>query len=78
GQRSTALISSGKLVKKKDVAGLGIRDLRLVNVSLLAKWRWKLLSHDYEVWKEVIVAKYGSDVIGKRNIGVVDVPRTAS
>jgi hypothetical protein len=29
--------------RPKKEAGLGIRDLRLVNKSLLAKWRWKLL-----------------------------------
>jgi hypothetical protein len=29
--------------RPKEEAGLGIRDLRIVNMSLLAKWRWKLL-----------------------------------
>jgi hypothetical protein len=30
--------------KPRKEAGLGIKDIRLVNTSLLAKWRWKLLS----------------------------------
>jgi hypothetical protein len=49
--------------KSKNEGGLGVRDLRLVNISLLTKWRWKLLSNVNEVWKDVIVAKYGGDVI---------------
>jgi hypothetical protein len=52
------------ICRPKKEGGLGIRDLRLVNLSLLAKWRWKLLSNDDEVWKNVIVAKYGGHVVG--------------
>jgi hypothetical protein len=42
-------------VKWKDVCrpkkdgGLGIRDLQVMNISLLAKWRWKLLEEGDEV-----------------------------
>ncbi|CAJ2667120.1 unnamed protein product [Trifolium pratense] len=65
--------------RPKGEAGLGIRDLRLVHTSLLGKWRWKLLSHEVdEVWKEIVIARYGSDIIGKRFLGDVDVPRIAS
>ncbi|MCI05237.1 ribonuclease H protein, partial [Trifolium medium] len=66
------------ICRPKNEAGLGLRDLRLVNISLLAKWRWKLLSHDQEVWKSIVTAKYGWDIIGKRELGNLDVPRTAS
>jgi hypothetical protein len=52
------------ICKPKKEGGLGIRDLRLVNLSLLAKWRWKLLTNDDEVWKNLIVAKYGEHVLG--------------
>jgi hypothetical protein len=55
--------------KPRKDGGLGIKDLRLVNISLLTKWRWKLLSHDDEVWKEVVVAKYGHNLIGNVNPG---------
>ncbi|PNX59297.1 putative TIR-NBS-LRR resistance protein, partial [Trifolium pratense] len=30
------------------------------------------------VWKEIVTARYGRDIIGKKDIGVVDAPRTAS
>ncbi|MCH80013.1 LINE-1 reverse transcriptase like, partial [Trifolium medium] len=74
----TCWVKWDDICRPKKEAGLGIRDLRLVNISLLAKWRWKLLSHEYEVWKEVVMARYGRDIIGKRNIGELDAPRTAS
>ncbi|MCH82386.1 LINE-1 reverse transcriptase like, partial [Trifolium medium] len=66
------------ICRPKNEAGLGIRDLRLVNISLLAKWRWKLLTYEPDVWKDVVIARYGRDVIGKRILGEVDVPRFAS
>jgi hypothetical protein len=47
--------------KAKKDGGLGVRDIRIVNVSLLTKWRWKLLQSEPALWKEVIVAKYGVD-----------------
>jgi hypothetical protein len=52
------------ICKPKQEGGVGIRDIRLVNLSLLAKWRWKLLTNDDEVWKNLIVAKYGEHVLG--------------
>jgi hypothetical protein len=64
--------------RPKMEAGLGIRDLRIVNNSLLAKWRWKLLVRESEPWKEIVTARYGVDVIGKRILGAVDSLRAAS
>jgi hypothetical protein len=55
-----------------------IRDLPFVNVSLLTKWRWKLLLPNVEVWKEVIKAKYGVEVIGNVQPGSDLIPRLAS
>jgi hypothetical protein len=66
------------ICRPKKEGGLGVRDLRLVNISLLAKWKWKLLSHDDELWKDVVVARYGSDVMGKRNLGEIDITRMGS
>ncbi|MCH82343.1 LINE-1 reverse transcriptase like, partial [Trifolium medium] len=54
--------------KPKKEGGLGIRDLRVTNLSLLAKWRWKLLASDSEVWKDVILSKYGMASIGIGNL----------
>jgi hypothetical protein len=43
--------------------GLGVRDVSLVNSSLLAKWRWRLLLPERALWKEVLVAKYGGNIL---------------
>jgi hypothetical protein len=66
------------ICRPKKEGGLGVRDLRWVNVSLLAKWKWKLLSCEPELWKEVMVARYGLDVMGKRNLGDCDVTKLGS
>ncbi|MCI57751.1 putative non-LTR retroelement reverse transcriptase, partial [Trifolium medium] len=55
--------------KPKKDGGLGVRDLRRTNISLLAKWRWKLLHPEEELWKDIVVAKYGSGVVGRSNLG---------
>ncbi|MCH80347.1 ribonuclease H protein [Trifolium medium] len=56
------------LCKPKEEGGLGIRNLRVVNLSLLAKWRWRLLSEEDEVWKKVIFARYGEGALGNANL----------
>ncbi|MCH80892.1 putative non-LTR retroelement reverse transcriptase [Trifolium medium] len=35
-----------EVTKPRSEGGLGVRDLRRVNASLLAKWRWRLLSNE--------------------------------
>jgi hypothetical protein len=49
--------------KEKNNGGLGVRDVNLVNLSLLAKWRWRLLQPGRPLWKEVLVARYGSHIL---------------
>jgi len=39
-----------------------VRDIRLVNISLLAKWRWRLLTKNGSLWKNVLQDKYGDGV----------------
>ena len=50
-------------MSSKGKGGLGVRDVRVVNVSLLAKWKWRLLQNDRALWKDVLVGKYGSNVL---------------
>jgi hypothetical protein len=66
------------ICRSKKEGGLGVRDLWLVNISLLAKWKWKLLSQEVELWKEVVVARYGRDMVGKRRLDEFDVTRIGS
>jgi hypothetical protein len=48
--------------KEKSKGGLDVRDIKLVNLSLLSKWRWRLLQTEAPLWKRVLVAKYGSHI----------------
>jgi len=48
--------------KQKKNGGLGVKDVRVVKVSLLAKWRWRLLDGEKALWKEVLDVKYGPGV----------------
>lgn len=50
------------------MGSLDVRDLRVVNSSLLTKWRWRLLSNGHELWKEILAAFYGVKIVG--NVGL--------
>jgi hypothetical protein len=62
----------------KNKGGLGVRDVRVVNISLLTKWRWRLLHEDNAVWKEGVKSKYGSGVVGSTVLGDENRPWFAS
>ena len=36
----------------------GVRDLRQVNLALLAKWRWRFLLGDGGLWCDILIARY--------------------
>ena len=36
-----------------------MRDLRQVNLALLAKWWWRYLLENGGIWKEIVLARYG-------------------
>jgi hypothetical protein len=67
-----------EVCKPKKDGGLGVRNLRLTNISLLAKWRWKLFQPEEEVWKNIVVAKYGSQVVETSNLGEDHISRVGS
>jgi hypothetical protein len=48
--------------RSKEDGGLGIRNLRLVNISLLTKWRWRLMTSQDTLWGLVLKAKYGRGI----------------
>lgn len=41
-----------------------MRNVKLVNLSLLAKWKWRLLQEEQPLWKRVLEDKYGDHVRG--------------
>jgi hypothetical protein len=48
----------GGYILKKDHGGLGIPDLRDLNLCLLASWIQRYQHSDYKLWKDIIDMKY--------------------
>jgi hypothetical protein len=46
-----------KICKHKKKGGLGIKDLRKMNISLLCKWWWKL-DNEKGLWQDIVQYKY--------------------
>jgi hypothetical protein len=46
-----------KICKSKKNGGLGIKNLRKMNINLLLKWWWLLECED-ELWQEIVRLKY--------------------
>ncbi|KAL6585288.1 hypothetical protein OROMI_004577 [Orobanche minor] len=53
GGRKVAWVSWSKVCESKDCGGLGVKDLRLFNLSLLGKWVWGLLNKPNALWVRV-------------------------
>jgi hypothetical protein len=69
GQKRISWIKWDVLCLPKKKGGLGVRDVHVVNISLLTKLRRRLLFDDQAVWKEVLKSKYGVSVVGQPNLG---------
>jgi hypothetical protein len=61
GGRKISWVRWNSVCQTKENGGLGVRDVRVLNVSLLAKWKWRLLDEKPGLWKDVLV-KYGPNV----------------
>ncbi|RVW38225.1 putative ribonuclease H protein [Vitis vinifera] len=66
--RKRKLISSSgrRSVRIKSKGGLGLRKLVFLNKALLGKWVWRFAIDRDDLWKQVIVAKYGQEGLGWR------------
>jgi hypothetical protein len=63
GRKKISWIKWDTVCRPKSKRGLGVRDVRVVNISLLTKWRWRLLDGTNMMWK--VWCKCG----GKSDIG---------
>jgi hypothetical protein len=52
----------------KDDGGLGVKNLRLMNIALLTKWRWRLLTSKDSLCSLVLKAKYGENICFSPNL----------
>ncbi|PNX96151.1 cysteine-rich receptor-like protein kinase, partial [Trifolium pratense] len=57
---------------------LGVKDVKVMNLSLLAKRRWRLLQRDRPLWKDVLVAKYGGNILYEVDLQGVRFPAFSS
>jgi hypothetical protein len=62
GGRKISWVSWKEVCKPRSQGGLGVRDVGKVNLSLLIKWRWRLLQGDNALWKDILVARYGGGI----------------
>ena len=65
-------------VLTKGGSDLGVRDVCMVNLSLLAKWRWRLLQVNNALWKCIVVERYSPKVGDLLEVGEGMWPRNAS
>jgi hypothetical protein len=65
GGRKISWVKWSIVCQDKSQGGLGVRDARIFNLSLLAKWRWRLLQPGMTLWKRVLVARYGRHILSK-------------
>lgn len=55
------LVKWDQVIQSKKEGGLGIRNLKLQNQSLMMKWLWRFASQEQALWKETIKARFGME-----------------
>ena len=58
-ERKAHLVNWERVCVGKEEGGLGLRKLAPLNKALLGKWVWRFAWAKDEMWKRVLVAKYG-------------------
>lgn len=54
GDRKTCWVNWRKVCQPRRKGGLGVRDVKMVDLSLLAKWNWRILNEHNALWKSVL------------------------
>ena len=55
-KKQISWVSWENVCKPLEEGGLGIKDVRNFNGALLAKWKWRLLSKEKGMWKDILVS----------------------
>ncbi|RVW44185.1 Transposon TX1 uncharacterized 149 kDa protein [Vitis vinifera] len=63
-ERKAHLVNWERVCMGKEKGGLGLRKLIPLNKALLGKWVWRFANAKEEMWKRVLVAKYGQEEFG--------------
>jgi hypothetical protein len=78
GGRKINWVKWSLVCMEKKSGGLGVWDVRLVNLSLLTKCRWRLVQPEMSLWKEFLVAKYGNHIMHQVDWSNLRTPSNAS
>ncbi|XP_058756592.1 uncharacterized protein LOC131629811 [Vicia villosa] len=46
--------------KLREEGGLGVKNVGVMNVALLSKWKWRILVEEEAVWRGILVSRYGN------------------
>ncbi|KAJ9699196.1 hypothetical protein PVL29_008009 [Vitis rotundifolia] len=65
-ERKAHLVNWEAVCMDKEKGGLGLRKLVPLNKALLGKWVWRFAKSKDELWKQVLLAKYGQEDFGWR------------
>ena len=58
--RKIAWVQWEKLYQNKKEGGLGIQDIKVFNIALLGKWKWRLVTKKIGLQKDILESKYRS------------------
>jgi len=64
GGKKISWVKWRTVCQPKEEGGLGVRDIRVVNLSLLAKWRWRMIQGENSLWMDVLLEKYAPNIRG--------------
>jgi hypothetical protein len=73
-RRKYHMVDWATVCKPKAFGGLGILNTKLMNISLMLKWIWKLYQDEEGLWADLIRAKY----LGGRDLFSREVPTNGS
>ncbi|WMV14069.1 hypothetical protein MTR67_007454 [Solanum verrucosum] len=70
GDKSRSKVKWDQVILSKKEGGLGIRNLKIQNQSLLMimKWLWRFASQEQALWKETIKARFGMENLWITNL----------
>ena len=57
-QKKIAWVSWTQCCAFRDAGGLGIKDFRILNNSLLIKWKWYMFHQPEQLWNRILISKY--------------------
>nr|KYP36498.1 Putative ribonuclease H protein At1g65750 family [Cajanus cajan] len=59
GQKKVPWMRWKKVCFPKLHGGLGVKNIEMINLSLLGKWKWYLFHQRDSIWGKIIDSKYG-------------------